>query len=62
MSGNADDEVPIYGYDKEIRDKLAAKYDVGREQQARDYIEKAVGEPLEGDFLGSLHDGTILCK
>ncbi|KAI8320707.1 putative muscular protein, partial [Martensiomyces pterosporus] len=53
---------PVYGYDKEIQDKLAAKYDVERERQARKYIEDAIGESLEGEFLDALHDGTALCK
>ncbi|ORX66296.1 hypothetical protein DL89DRAFT_68964 [Linderina pennispora] len=57
---NPDDEVPIYGYDKELRDKLEAKYDVGREQQARAYIADAIGAPVDGEFMDALHDGTVL--
>ncbi|KAF9925659.1 hypothetical protein FBU30_004610 [Linnemannia zychae] len=47
----------------EIAAKLASKYDVGRELEARQWIETVVGEPFpyEG-FQQSLKDGVILCK
>ncbi|KAF9139462.1 hypothetical protein BG015_002016, partial [Linnemannia schmuckeri] len=46
-----------------IAAKLASKYDVGREIEARQWIETVVGEPFpyEG-FQQSLKDGVILCK
>ncbi|KAF9169789.1 hypothetical protein BGX21_007681 [Mortierella sp. AD011] len=52
-----------FGIDREIAAKLASKYDVGREVEAREWIETVVGEPFpyEG-FQESLKDGVILCK
>ncbi|KAF9906505.1 Muscle-specific protein 20 [Linnemannia zychae] len=52
-----------YGIDREIAAKLAAKYDVGREAEAREWIETVIDEkfPLP-DFHASLKDGVILCK
>ncbi|KAG0256284.1 hypothetical protein DFQ27_005793 [Actinomortierella ambigua] len=52
-----------YGLDREIAAKMAAKYDVGREQQAREWIEAVIQEkfPLPG-FQESLKDGIVLCK
>ncbi|KAG0048078.1 Muscle-specific protein 20 [Gryganskiella cystojenkinii] len=52
-----------FGIDREIAAKLAAKYDVGREAEAREWIETVVGEQFPSDsFQGSLKDGVILCK
>ncbi|KAF9929031.1 Calponin-3 [Modicella reniformis] len=52
-----------YGMDREIAAKLAAKYDVGREVEARQWIEAVIGESLpHPDFQTSLKDGVILCK
>ncbi|KAI8816274.1 calponin domain-containing protein [Fimicolochytrium jonesii] len=54
---------PIYGLDRELAAKAAAKHDPVREQEAREWIESFVGEafPSEG-FQESLKDGVILCK
>ncbi|KAF8983325.1 Muscle-specific protein 20 [Entomortierella lignicola] len=52
-----------YGIDREIAAKLAAKYDVGREVEAREWIEAVIGEPFPSpEFQPSLKDGVILCK
>ncbi|KAJ1555746.1 hypothetical protein HK096_001777 [Nowakowskiella sp. JEL0078] len=58
-----DSEIPIYGLDKELAEKQAAKYDPEREKQAREYIEAVTGEkfPLQS-FQESLKDGVLLCK
>ncbi|KAK3818756.1 MAG: calponin homology domain-containing protein [Benniella sp.] len=52
-----------FGMDRAIAAKIAAKYDVGREIEARNWIETIVGEPFpfEG-FQASLKDGVLLCK
>ncbi|ORZ27279.1 calponin homology domain-containing protein [Lobosporangium transversale] len=52
-----------FGLDREIAAKLASKYDVGREIEAREWIETVIGEPFpyEG-FQESLKDGVILIK
>ncbi|KAG0207542.1 Muscle-specific protein 20 [Mortierella sp. NVP41] len=52
-----------FGIDREIAAKLASKYDVGREVEARQWIETVVGEPFPfAEFQPSLKDGVILCK
>ncbi|KAJ1971180.1 calponin [Dimargaris xerosporica] len=56
------DETPLFGLDREIHDRLQAKYDPQRELEARTWIEAVVGEPLEGDLLDCLKDGVVLCK
>ncbi|KAF9576900.1 Muscle-specific protein 20 [Mortierella alpina] len=52
-----------FGIDRDIAARLASKYDVGREIQAREWIETVVGEPFpHQEFQLSLKDGVILCK
>ncbi|KAF9436830.1 hypothetical protein BGZ76_002826 [Entomortierella beljakovae] len=52
-----------FGIDREIAAKLASKYDVGRETDAREWIEGVVGEPFPyKGFQESLKDGVILCR
>ncbi|KAG0242827.1 calponin homology domain-containing protein [Mortierella sp. GBAus27b] len=52
-----------FGMDREIAAKIAAKYDVGREIEARNWIETVVGEPFPHEgFQASLKDGVLLCK
>lgn len=53
----------LYGLDKELADKQAAKYDDQLESQAKDWIEQVIGEQFpDPDFQTSLKDGVILCK
>lgn len=53
----------LYGLDKELAEKAAAKYDPAREQQAREYIEIVSGMKFPSDsFHESLKDGSILCN
>ncbi|ORY08289.1 hypothetical protein K493DRAFT_309886 [Basidiobolus meristosporus CBS 931.73] len=55
--------LPLYGIDRELARKIAAKYDPERERQAREWIEGVLNEPLPHEnFLESLQDGVILCK
>lgn len=57
----------------EVRDKIAAKYDINLEQEARQWIEAVTGEPLNPSvssdeplgadrFHEALKDGVALCK
>jgi hypothetical protein len=52
-----------YGIDKELKDKQAAKYDVGLEREVTQWIETVTGES-RGD--ASMHDwlksGVVLCN
>ncbi|RKP06851.1 calponin homology domain-containing protein [Thamnocephalis sphaerospora] len=54
----------IQGLDADLRERLAAKHDPVREQQAREWIEQVTGEsfPEDTSFLVALRDGVILCK
>lgn len=62
-----------YGLTAEIKGKIAAKYEVEKEQEARQWIEAVIGEPIDPNvpwnealgpdrFHAALKDGTILCK
>ena len=47
----------------EIHRKIQSKYSIELEQEAREWIESVIGEPLPSDdFHESLKDGIILCK
>jgi len=53
----------VFGMDKEIQNKMMAKFDPEKEKDAREWIEKVVGEEMDKDTLQLwLKDGTILCK
>lgn len=62
-----------YGLTAEVRGKLVAKYDIEKEQEAREWIEAVIGEPIDPSvppseamgmdrFHASLKDGIILCR
>ncbi|XP_038068193.1 calponin-3-like isoform X2 [Patiria miniata] len=51
-----------YGMTAELADKKAGKYDPVAEQEAREWIEAVVGEPIQDNFQEGLKDGIILCK
>ena len=52
-----------YGMTAELKEKKDAKYDPELEAQARDWMERVVGEPFpSGTFEEALHDGVYLCK
>lgn len=62
-----------FGLTAEIRGKMAAKYEVDKEQEARVWMEAIVGEPLDqsvpsDEYLGpdkfhaALKDGIFLCR
>jgi len=62
-----------YGLTAEIKSKLAAKYDLDKEQEARIWIESVLGEPMVEDadpdepigakgFQAALKDGIFLCR
>ncbi|KAI9227928.1 MAG: calponin homology domain-containing protein [Piptocephalis tieghemiana] len=64
MSGSRSGGV-IGGLDRDVRGRLAAKYDPGREDAAKEWICTVLGEdpfPEGSSFIQSLKDGVILCK
>jgi hypothetical protein len=55
----------LYGIDKELAAKQASKYDVEREQQAKQWICDVLKQPtlFQGQgFQDALRDGVILTK
>ena len=56
-----DDGIPLYGMDKELADKAAAKFDPKMEREAREWIEAVTGEALEGTLQEALKSGVVLC-
>ena len=53
---------PSYGLDAELEAKRAAKYDVGLEKEARQFIQAVSGIAVAGDFVAELKDGYTLCQ
>jgi hypothetical protein len=52
----------LYGMDKELADKQAAKWDPKLEAEARAWIEAVLGEKLEGSLHEALKSGIVLCN
>jgi hypothetical protein len=53
----------MYGLDRELAEKAAAKYDPKLEQEAREWIGAVTGEPLgEGSIHEVLKSGVVLCN
>ena len=49
--------------DRDITQRLQEKYDPAMADEAREWIEVCLGEPLpQDDLMDSLKDGTILCR
>ena len=49
--------------DRDIAQKLQEKYDPRMADEAKEWIEKTLGETLpDEDLMDTLHDGTILCQ
>lgn len=52
----------LYGMDKELAEKAAAKYDPELEKSCKAFIEALSGMTLDGSFQEALKDGVALCK
>jgi len=50
----------LYGMDKELAEKAAAKYDPQLEARCRQWLETLTGTPLEGSLQEALKDGVAL--
>ncbi|XP_046883378.1 calponin-3-like isoform X2 [Hypomesus transpacificus] len=53
---------PVYGLTAELRNKIALKYDVQKEEELRFWIEEVTGMPIGDSFQRGLRDGVILCE
>lgn len=60
MNKHKDDYV--FGLDKDIQNKIAAKFDPEKQAQAQAWIEALTGEAFPGSFHDALKDGQRLCK
>jgi len=56
-----EDGIPLYGMDKELAAKAAAKRDPKKEQEARGWIEALTGMSLDGTLQEALKSGIVLC-
>ena len=53
----------LYGLDKELAEKAAAKYDTGLEGECRAWIENVTGDKLgECSLQEELKNGVVLCN
>ncbi|KAK1342736.1 hypothetical protein QTO34_015502 [Cnephaeus nilssonii] len=59
---NQRDRGPAYGLSAEVKNKLAQKYDLQREQELREWIEGVTGRRIGTNFMDGLKDGIILCE
>uniref|UniRef100_A0A3Q3DLC7 Calponin n=1 Tax=Hippocampus comes TaxID=109280 RepID=A0A3Q3DLC7_HIPCM len=53
---------PSYGLTAEVRNKIAMKYDLQKEEELRIWIEDLTGATIGDDFQNSLKSGVILCQ
>jgi len=60
MNKHPDDYV--FGLDKDIQEKMRAKFDQGKQDQAQAWIEEVTGTKLSDGFQPSLKSGVILCN
>jgi len=51
-----------YGLDADIKAKMDAKYDVGKEKAAQQWLEKLTGLKKSGSFQEWLKNGVVLCN
>jgi len=55
------DGVPMYGLDKDVQGRMAAKYDLKRVAQCCQWIKDVTGKQVN-DFHADLKNGVTLCK
>lgn len=53
---------PAYGLSAEVKNKIAQKYDLQKEEELRFWIEEVTGMPIGDNFQKGLKDGVILCE
>jgi len=58
----ADDGDTLGALDRDVKNKIAAKYDPEREQEVIEWIETVTGANLNGSLAVGLHDGKVVCK
>jgi hypothetical protein len=58
----ADEEDTLGALDRDVKNKIAAKYDPEREREVIEWIEAVTGEDLGGSLVDGLHDGVVVCN
>ncbi|XP_061797613.1 calponin-2 [Nerophis lumbriciformis] len=53
---------PSYGLSAEVRNKIAQKYDLQKEEELKIWIEDITGASIGPDFQKGLKNGVILCQ
>ncbi|KAA0719189.1 Calponin-2 Calponin H2, smooth muscle [Triplophysa tibetana] len=53
---------PAYGFSAEVKNKIAQKYDIQKEEELRIWIEDITGRSIGDDFQNGLKSGVILCE
>jgi len=57
----AEEEDTLGALDRDVKNKIAAKYDPEREAEVVQWIEAVTGADLGGSLADGLHDGKVLC-
>lgn len=52
----------VFGLDKDIQNKIAAKFDPEKQAQAQAWVETLTNTKFPGTFHESLKDGVLLCQ
>jgi transgelin len=58
----ADENDTLGALDRDVKNKIAAKYDPEREAEVIAWIEAVTGESLNGSLVDGLHDGKTVCN
>uniref|UniRef100_A0A3Q3VYV4 Calponin n=1 Tax=Mola mola TaxID=94237 RepID=A0A3Q3VYV4_MOLML len=53
---------PCYGLSAEVKNKIAQKYDLQKEEELRIWIKDVTGQTIGPDFQKELKSGVILCE
>ncbi|TNM97854.1 calponin-2 [Takifugu flavidus] len=53
---------PAYGLSAEVKNKIAQKYDLQKEEELRLWIQDVTGHPIGADFQKEMKSGVVLCE
>jgi hypothetical protein len=60
--GKSQEDETLGELDRDLKNRIAAKYDPGREKEVIEWIEAVTRANLAGSLADGLHDGKVLCK
>jgi len=58
----ADENDTLGALDRDVKNKIAAKYDPAKEAEVQFWIEDILGDPFQEGFQESLKSGVRLCE